>query len=710
MKPDYTNYVNAYIGTSYNPHIHSWGTSDYGGTVPFVCPPFAMTKWAPQTRNNCIGTAVYSYDDAQIIGFMATHQPAIWMGDYGYLSVMPQLGTGKSDVSQRGFSFDRRSEFVSPYLYRVDLKDTDGRVIHAEMTATERCAKLRFCFPAGQARIYLEVSRNDAEGEAFFPDNGRSVCVSNPDRMDQHLSDIPLPNFRGYYALEFSQNYCAIESTAEEKVESLSLKGKNLGIWLNFVFETETTVEIDIGSSFISYEQALKNIQNEIGNQTFSELCTSLKTTWNDNLGKIKIPFTDTEQCEIFYTAMYHAMLFPHIFSENGKYYSAYDDQIHNGTMYTSFSIWDTFRAANSLLTILFPERVDGMIESLLHIYQEGGYLPKWPNPSYTNIMISTHADSLIAEAINKGFRGFDMEMAWKAVEKDGLIPPPGDTERAWRDREPNLPYEARSGLSYLMEYGYIPTDRTAEAASRTIEGSYDDWCIAQVANATNRESDAKYFLERSLAYRKLFEPNSKLLCGRKIDGSFDLPTVGWTEGGQWNYHFFTPHDMSGMISMVGRENYIHQLDTYFEKGYNFHPNEPSHHVPYLYALVGEPAKAKAQIEKIARENYSTDPAGGLTGNEDCGQMSAWYIFSALGFYPVNPASGEYVVVCPLLNEITVSVGQDKDFTIRKLNSTSGNQQVARILLNGEALNKPTIRYSDIMAGSTLEFIMEDVT
>ena len=709
MKQDYTKYVNPYIGTSYNPDIHSWGISDYGGTVPYVCAPFGMTKWAPQTRENKIGTAVYSYDDTQIIGFMATHQPAIWMGDYGYLSIMPELGELQRDASERGLKFERSAEFVSPYMYSVALNHPSGNKIYAAMTATERCAKLRFRFPAGIARIYLEVSRNDAEGEAIFDLDNHSVLVSNPDRMDKHLSNLSLPNFRGYYALKFSHSFFETGSTADSAENSLSQTGKNLGVWVSFNFECDTTVEIDIGSSFISYDQALRNRHSELGTHSFMDICAELKSVWNTQLGKIEVSCTDQDQYEIFYTALYHAMLFPHIFCEEGRYYSAYDDQIHNGTMYTSFSIWDTFRAANSLLTILFPDKIDGMIESLLHIYEEGGYLPKWPNPSYTNIMISTHADSLIAEAVNKGFRGFDLELAWKAVEKDGLVPPPGDTTRQWRDRDPHLPYEARAGLTYLMDYGYIPTDFTAESASRTIEGSYDDWCISQVAKATNRENEANYFLERSRAYRNLFDPNTKLLRGRKCDGTFDDPSVGWTEGGQWNYHFFTPHDMDGMVSLVGHEEYIHQLDTYFANGYNFHPNEPSHHVPYLYALVGEPDKAKYMVEKIAAENYSTDPAGGLTGNEDCGQMSAWYIFSALGFYPVNPASGQYVLVCPLLDSAKIAVNCGKCFEVKRVNVSESKQHVSRILLNGTERPSPLISYAEIMEGGTLEFIMEDI-
>lgn len=710
MKKDYIQYVNPYIGTSFDPEIHSWGISDYGGTVPFVTAPFGMTKWSPQTRENKIGTAVYSYDDSKIMGFMATHQPAIWMGDYGYLSIMPEIGEVKANADARSMSFFRNDEFVSPYQYSVSLKDEKGHIIYVQMTATERCAKLRFTFPAGEAKIYIEVSRKGIIGESIFLDDNHTLWVSNPDRMDKHLSEIDLPNFRGFYSLHFSRNIDCKGNTMEEQLSECVQRGENLGAWVGFHLEEETTVEVDIGSSFISYPQAERNLQKEIGNNSFPFLCEKLKEIWNTQLGKIDISCDRIEQKQIFYTAMFHAMLFPHIFWEDNQYYSAFDDTIHNGKMYTSFSIWDTFRAENSLLTILFPEKVDEMINSLLHVYEEGGYLPKWPNPSYTNIMISTHADSLIAEAINKGFSGFDYELAWRAVSKDGLIPPPGDAERFWRDREPNLPYEARAGLTYLLDYGYIPTDKTAEAASRTIEGCYDDWCIAQVAIATNRRREAEYFLSRSKLYQSLLDPETHLLRGRKSDGSFALTSEGWTEGGQWNYHFFTPHDMDEMLQLVGQSTYIQQLDTYFEHGYNFHPNEPSHHVPYLYSCVGEYDKAKYWVEKIARENYTNHAASGLTGNEDCGQMSAWYIFATLGFYPVNPASGKYVLACPLVDSVEINIGEHRTFKIRKIGGKDNNQRVTSVLLNGEKVGSYDIQYKDIMSGGQLDYIMEDVT
>lgn len=701
---DAIRYVNPYIGTQYDPQIHVWGKSDYGGTVPYVTAPFGMTKWCAQTRENCVGRAVYCYNDSSIMGFMATHQPAIWMGDYGYLSIMPQIGALKTKSVERALPFERAQEQVSPYEYGVRLQ-ADGKSIAVRMTATERCGVMRFTFPAGEAKIYIEVTRAGCVGTAAFGADGSTLTCSNPDRMDANLSDIPLPNFAGHYALQFSVPYaeCGMCIAGQDAMGQTS--GENLGAWVAYHFAEKTEVEVRVGSSFISCEQAQRNLMLETNGREFEDLARELRTTWNEKLGKICIETADEEKKRIFYTGLYHAMLFPNAIWEEDRYYSAFDDHIHEGKMYTSFSIWDTFRAENSLLTLLFPERVDGMVQSLLSAYQQGGYLPKWPNPSYTNIMISTHADSLVAEAVEKGFNGFDYELAWQAVYKDGMVPPPLDRERKWRDRDHGLPYEARAGLSYLLEMGYIPTDRTAEAASRTIEGSYDDWCIARVGMAAGHAQEAEYFMQRSRSYQKLFHAPTGLLRGRKSDGSFDEDDQGWTEGGQWNYHFFTPHDMEGMVGLVGKERYLAQLDDYFAKGRNFHPNEPSHHVPYLYALLGEREKARYWVHRIAEENYADDPAAGLTGNEDCGQMSAWYIFTALGFYPVHPASGEYVLVCPLVARARMDVGENRVFCVEKRGNGS---RVSRILLNGREITSPTIHYRDIMAGGELVFVMEE--
>ncbi len=315
------------------------------------------------------------------------------------------------------------------------------------------------------------------------------------------------------------------------------------------------------------------------------------------------------------------------------------------------------------------------MITALLQNFKEGGWMPKWPNPSYTNIMIGTHADSLVAEALRKGFTGFDREVAWQAVYKDAMVPPDGDTTRRWLDREEHTPYEARAGLTYYKALGFIPTDKTDEAASRTLEDSYDDWCVAQVAKAMGKTAEYEFFLKRSLNDRNLFNASVGLMNGRTADGKWaplggdrdtdgNRSVSGWTEGDAWVYTFSPFHDQGGLLQLLGgAEAYAAKLDQHFAGGHNKHSNEPSHHYGYLYDFAGQPWKAQAKVREIAEKEYGFD-AGGLDGDDDCGQMSAWLLFTAMGMYPVNPASGEYMVGSPMYGRMSLKLGNGKTFTV----------------------------------------------
>jgi predicted alpha-1,2-mannosidase len=398
--------------------------------------------------------------------------------------------------------------------------------------------------------------------------------------------------------------------------------------------------------------------------------------------------------------------MYPRLFSENGRYYSAFDDKVHNGVSYTAYSIWDTFRAENSLLTLFAPERIDGMVQALLQNYQEGGWMPKWPNPSYTNIMIGTHADSLVAEAINKGFKGFDYKLAYDAVYKDAMTAPDGDTTRAWLDREPATPYEGRAGLTWFKQLGYIPADKVSESASSTQEEAYDDYAVAQVAKAAGKQDEYRFFLKRSLSYKNLFNPERKFMQARNADGSWASPNAGWTEGDQWVYLFGALHDVPGVVHLLGGpQAAAAKLDQHFGGGHNRHDNEPSHHYGYLYNFTGQPWKTQARVRQIAATAYS-NTVEGVLGNEDCGQMSAWYIFTALGFYPVNPASAQYVIGSPVFRHAALNLPNGKTFDISALNNSAKNVYVQSVKLNGQPLDQPVITHEQIVAGGKLEFVM----
>ena len=363
--------------------------------------------------------------------------------------------------------------------------------------------------------MLVEISRPGVPGFAAVDPTTGEITGYNPHRMDAHLGPYKLPNFKGYFVVQFRQAPQNAGTYGLENEDASASRGAFAE------FRPGELVEVRVGTSFLSIDQARANLRHEIPDWNFDAVRAKLHSAWAEKLGRLEVEgATDRERTRL-YTALYHALLYPRIFSEYGRYYSAFDDRVHTGESYTAYSIWDTFRAENSLLTLFAPERIDGMITALLQNFQEGGWMPKWPNPSYTNIMIGTHADSLVAEAIRKGFHGFDRELAWKAVFKDAMVPPDGDTSRRWLDREEGTPYEARAGLTYYKQLGYIPTDKTDEAASRTLEDSYDDWCVAQIAKALGREDDYRFFLHRSLNDRNLFNPALGLMNGKTSDGKW---------------------------------------------------------------------------------------------------------------------------------------------------------------------------------------------
>ena len=701
---DAVSFVNPLIGTQKS-------AIGYGGTMPFVTPPFGMTDWTPQTRQNRISITSYNYDDTTISGFIGTHQPAIWMGDYGYVTIIPQVGELRTTPESRNLLYSHDSETARPDYYRVSLDAGSAGKIQAEMTATERCAFFRFTFPiAARARVIVEASRPGIAGMASVDQEAREITGYNPHRMDAHLGPFALPNFKGYFVVQIEQSPLGMKTYGMDNGQNESSHGAYAE------FKPGQTIQVRIGTSFISVDQARENLRREIPGWNFRAVQEKIRAQWNQKLSRIQITGTDGDKT-LIYTAMYHALLYPRIFSEYGHYYSAFDDSIHSGESYTSYSIWDTFRAENSMLTLLAPERISGMITALLQNFKEGGWMPKWPNPSYTNIMIGTHADSLVAEAFRKGFNGFDRQLAWQAVYKDAMTPPDGDTTRRWLDREEHTPYEARGGLTFYKQLGYIPTDKTDEAASRTLEDSYDDWCVAQIAKTLGRTEDHRFFLKRSLNDRNLYNPAIGLMNGRTSDGKWapigggkDDPenrsASGWTEGDAWVYTWSPLHDQAGLIQLMGgAENYDNKLDQHFSGGHNVHSNEPSHHYGYLYDFGGQPWKTQATVRRIAAKEYDASP-GGLDGDDDCGQMSAWLLFTAMGFYPVNPASGEYMIGSPMYREISLTLANGKTFRIEASNNSAENVYVQSAALNEMPLAIPVITWEQIQAGGVLHFVM----
>jgi len=697
-------WVNTFIGTG--------GSSrgpEYGGTMPLVTTPFGMTNWTAQTRQNRISVSSYAYEDGAISGFIGTHQPAVWMGDYGYVTLMPEIGNINPTVEYRRLPFTHDDEVSTPYYYSVKMGADPTHRIAAELTATDHCAFMRFTFPKGdQGTVLVEATRAGVTGYVSTDAARKEIVGYNPDRMDAHLSNVKLPNFKGYFVARFRQAFRAqgVYQGVLPVANRTEVTGDAVGAFAQFDTQANPVIEVQVGTSFISIEQARANLDAELPTWDFESKRDELKRLWNAKLGIADIEGGTDDERHIFYTGLYHALLYPKLFSEHGRYYSAFDDQVHSGESYTAFSIWDTFRAENSLLTLFAPERIDGMVNALLQNYQEGGWLPKWPNPSYTNIMIGTHADSLIAEAIAKGFTGFDYKLAYEAVYKDANTPPDGDTTRQWLDREPGVPYEARAGLTYAKKLGYIPADKVSESASSTLEESYDDYAVAQVAKAAGKTADHDLFMQRSRSYRTLFNPARGFMQARNSDGSWASPDAGWTEGDQWVYLFAPLHDIAGVMQLLGGADAFNaQLDRHFAGNHNQHDNEPSHHYGYLYDFGGQPWKTQSRVRQIAHDAYSNSPKGVL-GNEDCGQMSAWYIFTALGFYPVNPASGQYMIGSPLFARAALHLPNGKHFEIAAADNAPDHPYIQSARLNGKPLTKPVLTHAQIQAGGKLEFVM----
>jgi predicted alpha-1,2-mannosidase len=702
--------VNVMIGTT-GPSVY-----DYGGMIPGVATPFGMTHWTAQTRANKISVYSYNYKDTTIQGFIGTHQPAIWMGDYGQVIVMPQTGALQP---AKKLPFNHADETAAPNYYAVKMDD-GGQPIRAEMTATTRAGFLRFTFPAAKtSHIVITASRSErTEGFVQIDASAREIVGYNPDRMSAELGP-PLPNFKGYFVVQFSKSFASSGTWAGERIHSgdRQRSGHHVGAYVTFPTTRGEAVEVKIGTSFISIEQARDNLRREIPGWDFEGVRTAGRRVWNEALGKINIQGGSRDERVNFYTAMYHSLLFPRTFSEYGRYYSAFDDRIHHGVSYNDYSLWDTFRAEHPLLILIEPARVPGMITSLLQMYEEGGWMPKWPNPTYSNIMIGTHADSVLADAYVKGMRGFDLKKAYAAAYKDAMTPPDGDAHNRWSDRAPWTAYEARGGLTWYKALGYVPIDKTDESVSNTLEFAYDDFCVAQLAKAVGRMADYEMFMKRSRNYQNIYDSAVGFMRAKRADGSWDEESwastedrkPGFTEGSPWTYLFCVMQDVPGMIKLMGGdERFAAKLDENFAGGHYRHDNEPGHHYTYLYDYAGQPWKTQERVREAMVAHYHNAPDG-LSGNDDCGQMSAWYIFSAMGFYPVTPGSTLYAIGSPLFARATIMLGgpyRKGPFTVIARNQSPENKYIQSATLNGKPLNEPFIRHADIANGSTLVFRM----
>lgn len=701
-----TQYVDPFIGTGFHGHVF------LGANVPFGAVQLGPVNIS-EGWDWCSG---YHYSDSTIFGFAHTHLSGTGIGDLGDISLMPVVGDistlakGVAGKPGSGYYslFSHDEETAIPGYYAVHLKRYD---IKAELTATERVGFHQYTFPASNdAKIIFDLESGigwDSPVESYIKQVDDTTVIgfraSKGWAKDQRI----------FFTAVFSKpvkSFMVYDSTTLLKDRTSLLAQKVRGI-ASFISGKDEIVKVKVGISPVSIANAMKNIEAEIPFWDFGEIKTKAGMAWNTELNKIKVKTADTARLRTFYTALYHTLIAPSIYSDHNKDYRGTDRKIYEKASFTNlttFSLWDTYRAAHPLFTIFQAERVNDMVSSMLAIYQQQGKLPVWHlMGNETNTMPGYSSVQVIADAYLKGFRGFDTTLAWEAVKATAM--------------------QDERGLIYVKKYGYIPADSLVESVAMGMEYSIADWGIAQMAKQMRKTEDYAYFTKRAMNYRNYFDTTVKFVRGRISDNKWREPFSpfvsrhmkdDFSEGNAWQYTWLAPHDVEGLIGLLGGEKqFIEKLDSLFTIqgdmgkeasnditgliGQYAHGNEPSHHIAYLYMYAGQPWKTADKIRYILDSLYS-DKKDGLCGNEDVGQMSAWYVLSALGLYQVNPSDGVFVFGSPVMDEITLAVGKEKTLHIMVKDNSKENKYIQDIRFNGQPHTRSYILYKELMAGGEM--------
>lgn len=721
MNYDLTGYVNPFIGTG-----------DFGHTFPGATYPFGMVQLSPDIGNTdwnlCSG---YYYPDSTIMGFSHMHLSGTGVPDLGDFPISPYIGEilfepGDKDIPDSGYRsrFSHKNEAASPGYYSVILKDYQ---IKAEMTVSQRAGFHKYTFPQNDHShilINFEQTLNN-------PVASNKILAAHFDILNDtlitgfHQSQGWTRDRKTFFAAIFSKPM--LKSTAYIDGKIYKNKRKGDGTDIKLIVHTKTVereqILIKVGISAVSVEGALNNVNSEIPHWKFDQVRASAKNAWNNELNKVKID-ADSEAKRIFYTSLYHAFIAPSLYMDVDRKYRGADNKIYNAERFTNyhiFSLWDTFRALHPLFTILQPDRVDDFVNSMLAHYKqyEPHILPIWSlGNNETFCMIGNHAVPVIVDTYLKGHRGFDANLAYEAI-KASLTKS-----------------HFNSNWERYKKFGYLPFDlEKTESVSNTLEFCFDDWCAAQMAKKLNNDMDCQYFTERSNYYKSLFDKNRNFMIARDTNGNWIEPfhplkishaaSAGgeYTEANAWQYLWYVPHNIQGLVELFGgKATFVQKLDSLFNIesvkiadglsldvsgliGQYAHGNEPCHHVAYLYNFVDQPWKTQEKVTEIMKTMYKAEPDG-LCGNDDCGQMSAWYIFSAMGFYPVNPANGEYAIGRPFFKEIDIALPLGKNLKILAHNLSDQNIYVKSVKLNGVVLTEPFIHHNQIIQGGILEFDM----
>lgn len=655
------------------------GTGGEGQTFPAAGVPFGMTQWTPQTREGekkCV--APYYVADNRIEGFRGSHfLSGSCTQDYGSVTLMPLLTDAKLGAEDRSSAFERQTEIAHPYEYEVDLADSG---IHAEITGTTRAGIMRFRYPKGN-KPWIAIENNALRNGGYIQIDAARQEITGANEVHRLYAGNGKPaGFAGYFVIEFDRSFKVggTWSGAARSDGSTRQEATNgaLGAFVSFDLKDGATVQVRIGTSFTSVDEARRNLKAEIPNWNFDAVVGQSRANWNKLLERIKVGGASPDKA-IFYTALYHSLLLPRVFSDQSGTYPRFGgggsiEKADGFIYYDDFSAWDTFRALHPLLTILDPDRELDMVKSLIAKGEQGGFLPIFPAwNSYTSEMVGDHADAIIADAYAKGIRGFDAEAAYRLMRKNATELP---------NHELYVDGRGRRGLASYLKYGYIPLeDRVPDAfhgdeqVSRTLEYAYDDFLVGEMAGWLGHKSDAKIFAARGQNYHHVIDPQTGFARGRHEDGSWATPFdpaekyTYITEGLPFQYTFFVPQDIPGLIEAVGgRQSFVKKLDDLFAGGYYNHGNEPSHHIAYLYNFAGEPEKTQMHVHRIMESEYRNS-FDGLAGNDDAGQMSAWYVISALGFYAVTPGTPNYEIGTPHFDDVTLALPGGKRSISRRM-------------------------------------------
>ena len=733
--PTPVDYVSTLVGTLSK---HSLST---GNTYPATAMPWGMNFWTPQTGRMGDGWA-YVYTEDKIRGLKQTHQPSPWINDYGQFSLMPVTGEPVFGQDERASWFSHKAETATPYYYSVYLADHD---VFAEVAPTERAAAFRLTYP-DYAPSYLVV-------DAF--DNGSFVKVIPEENKivgytTKNSGGVP-ENFKNWFVIVADQLISSVQLYSENQPAASDLpvsagnvagsgnpsgcraseiRSEHAGAVVGFKIDDQRKVNLRVASSFISLEQAELNL-NELGDGDFERIKADGRDRWNEILGRIEVEDNDIDHLRTFYSCLYRSVLFPRNLSEvdaSGKtvHYSPFDGEVHDGHMFTDTGFWDTFRALFPLLNLVYPDMNEKMQEGLVNTYMESGFLPEWASPGHRGCMVGNNSASVVADAYLKGIRGYDVETLWDAVV------------HGTQGVHPNVPSTGRLGWNYYNELGYVPCNvGINESAARTLEYAYDDWCIYQFGKALGKdESELAVFKERALNYQNLFDPEFSLMCGRQEDGQFARPfnPLKWggdfTEGNSLHYTWSVFHDPKGLADLMGGDDKFNGLldsifsiaplfdDSYYgstiheiremqimNTGNYAHGNQPIQHMIYLYDWSGQPWKVQEKVRMVMDRFYNAMPDG-YCGDEDNGQTSAWYVFSALGFYPVCPGSGEYALGTPLFKKATVHLLNGKDIVIDAPDNSRTDFYVEKMKLNGKVYENTFIRHDALVKGAKISYRM----